>query len=64
MQTTYSIDEDITVEINLEEVIFNLVNHSSYHRGQIISLLRLHNVKVPVTDYYWFKRAKIQKPSF
>jgi len=35
------------------EYIFHLVNHSSYHRGQIVSICRSLGIKddIPVTDY-------------
>lgn len=34
----------------------HLVNHSSYHRGQIITMLRQHGVKPPSTDLILFYR--------
>ncbi|MHA2027845.1 MAG: DinB family protein [Candidatus Kariarchaeaceae archaeon] len=60
VQTTnkneFAIDEgELKVPITLEEVIFNLVNHSSYHRGQIILMLRILGQEVQITDYYWYK---------
>lgn len=35
------------------EYIFHLVNHSSYHRGQVVSICRSLGIKdeIPVTDY-------------
>lgn len=57
----YEIDEGkFKVKINLDEVIFNLVNHASYHRGQIVTLLRMLNREVTITDYYWFKINKLR----
>ena len=56
----YDIDEgSFSVPIKLDQVVFNLVNHSSYHRGQIILLLRLAGIETPITDYYWYKISKL-----
>lgn len=33
------------------EVLRHVVNHSTYHRGQIAFLLKLHNADFPDTDY-------------
>ena len=50
-------ENEKSFKISFDEVIFNLVNHSSYHRGQIASGLRSLNKEVDITDYYWFKVA-------
>jgi uncharacterized damage-inducible protein DinB len=44
----------------MEEVLFHLVNHGSYHRGQIITLLRESGVtQVVNTDLInWFREQK------
>ncbi|MBI4535859.1 MAG: DinB family protein [Ignavibacteriae bacterium] len=34
----------------------HLINHSSYHRGQIITMMRQHGVKPPSTDLILFYR--------
>lgn len=53
----FEIDEGdgLVVSLTLDEAMFNLVNHSSYHRGQIVKLLRSMNIEVPITDFYWYK---------
>ena len=38
----------------LEEMLRHVVNHSSYHRGQVASLLRQHGLTPPPTDYLVF----------
>ncbi|MCE7735855.1 MAG: hypothetical protein GPJ54_13320 [Candidatus Heimdallarchaeota archaeon] len=48
-------EEDFNVPIGLHEVVFNLVNHSSYHRGQIVLFLRIMGYEVSITDYYWYR---------
>lgn len=56
----FEIDEgDFKVPISLESVVFNLVNHSSYHRGQIILFLRSFGYEVTITDYYWYRIGKL-----
>ncbi len=34
----------------------HVVNHSTYHRGQIITMMRQHGVKPPTTDLIFFYR--------
>jgi uncharacterized damage-inducible protein DinB len=41
--------KDIT--INFEEILFHLVNHAAYHRGQIVMGLRILGRDVQMTDY-------------
>ncbi len=41
--------------------LYHLFNHSTYHRGQVITLLRQAGVvKVPNTDYIEFSRSKVR----
>ncbi|HCL04806.1 MAG TPA: hypothetical protein DHW64_02070 [Chitinophagaceae bacterium] len=41
------------------EVVMHLTNHGTYHRGQVITLLRQLGVeKIPQTDYILFTRGK------
>ena len=47
--------EGLIVKVEFEEIVFNLVNHASYHRGQIATMLKLHDKSAPITDYYWYK---------
>ena len=44
-----------TVLINFEEMFFHLVNHFTYHRGQIVMGLRMLGKEVPMTDYVPFR---------
>jgi uncharacterized damage-inducible protein DinB len=39
----------------------HLINHSTFHRGQIITLMRQHGVKPPVTDLIVFYRETAKK---
>jgi len=47
------------VTLKLDEMIFHLANHHTYHRGQIVMGLRLLGKNVEMTDYvpYRFKTA-------
>jgi|SRR6185295_12169557 len=43
----------------LWQPVIHLVNHTTYHRGQVVSLLRQMGYKTPSTDlvYYFIERA-------
>lgn len=43
-------------ENSIFEMLFHAVNHSTYHRGQINSLLKQNGVKPVLTDYIFYKR--------
>lgn len=38
------------------EMLFQAINHSTYHRGQINSLLKQNGVEPILTDYIFYKR--------
>jgi uncharacterized damage-inducible protein DinB len=40
------------------QVVMHLVNHGSYHRGQLASLLRQGGIKAPATDLVAFYRTR------
>ncbi|MEP2669415.1 MAG: DinB family protein [Cyclobacteriaceae bacterium] len=40
----------------LSEIFFHISNHSTHHKGQIISDLRQSGIEPPVTDYIFYKR--------
>ncbi len=43
----------------VHEVLMHLFNHQTYHRGQLVTLLRQLGVdKIPATDYIVFLRKK------
>lgn len=41
---------------NLADILTHLVNHSTYHRGQIIYLIRALGITPPGTDFILFAR--------
>ncbi len=40
----------------VQDLLFHVVNHSTYHRGQIASDLKQNGVEPPVTDFVFYKR--------
>jgi len=40
----------------LSDILIHLANHGTYHRGQIATLLRQHNLEPLPTDYILFSR--------
>lgn len=51
-------DEDGSLELGLHEMVFTVINHSTYHRGQIVAMLRRLGKEVPPTDYLPYLIAK------
>ncbi len=43
-------------ENTIFELLFQAVNHSTYHRGQINSLLKQSGIEPILTDYIFYKR--------
>src|SRR5690606_13949632 len=41
---------------SIRDILFHVVNHSTYHRGQIAAEFRLHGLEPLVTDYIFYKR--------
>jgi uncharacterized damage-inducible protein DinB len=41
---------------SVSEILFHIINHSTYHRGQIVNLLKQEGVPPLVIDYIFYKR--------
>ncbi|MCM8568082.1 damage-inducible protein DinB [Gramella jeungdoensis] len=41
---------------SIHEILFHIVNHSTYHRGQIAAELRKSGLEPVVSDYIFYKR--------
>ena len=44
-------------ENKIEDILFHLVNHGTYHRGQIALLFRESGIEPMVSDYIFYKRT-------
>ncbi|MEA1786600.1 DinB family protein [Arenibacter sp. GZD96] len=40
----------------LQDMLFHIINHSTYHRGQIAADFRMNNIPPLVLDYTLYKR--------
>ncbi|KAA0127678.1 damage-inducible protein DinB [Chryseobacterium sp. SN22] len=52
----YENSKGIKFENTVFEMLFQAINHSTYHRGQINSLLRQDGIDPVLTDYIFYKR--------
>jgi len=55
-QITYSNSRNVQFENQMDQILFHLFNHSTYHRGQVVTLLKKEGFEPPVTDYIILKR--------
>jgi uncharacterized damage-inducible protein DinB len=53
---TYAKSNGETFANSVKDILFHVVNHSTYHRAQIASLLKAHTIQPPITDYIILKR--------
>ena len=44
----------------VRDILFHLINHSNYHRGQIARELKQHGLEAPVSDFIIYQREKIE----
>jgi len=52
----YQNSKGTTFENSIFEMLFHAINHSTYHRGQINSLLKQNGLTPILTDYIFYKR--------
>ncbi len=55
----YTSTENVTYESTRGEILTHVVNHSSYHRGQIAGLLAQTGTKPASTDYITLTRRRV-----
>ena len=56
---TYEDREGNTFEQSFEEILLHVFNHATYHRGQLISMLRqLGVIELPPTDIIYYLRER------
>lgn len=53
---SYSNSQGTQFTNSISDVLFQVINHSTYHRGQLAMLFRDHGVEPLATDYILFKR--------
>ncbi|MCH7396746.1 hypothetical protein MM236_02050 [Belliella sp. DSM 107340] len=41
---------------SVRDILFHIINHSTYHRSQIASELKNQGIEPLITDYIFFKR--------
>ena len=53
---TYKNSKNEAYENKTEDILFHIINHSTYHRAQIMSELKLNGATPISTDFIFFKR--------
>jgi uncharacterized damage-inducible protein DinB len=55
---SYSNTSYVPFTNTLKEITTHVINHSTYHRGQIVTMLKSENsaLKIPPTDYIFYLR--------
>ncbi|WP_215223901.1 DinB family protein [Echinicola shivajiensis] len=53
---TYKNTKGEIFESSVQNICFHIINHSTYHRGQIATEFRLYGLEPLVTDYILYKR--------
>ena len=56
---TYSNSQGAGFENSVRDILFHIINHSTYHRAQIATVLRQNGIAPPVTDYVILKRQGV-----
>ncbi|MDF9795759.1 putative damage-inducible protein DinB [Catalinimonas alkaloidigena] len=52
----YTNSKGNTYQNTIRDILLHIVNHSTYHRGQVATLIRENGMEPPVTDYIFYKR--------
>lgn len=55
-EVTYNNSKGITYTRKIEDILFHIINHSTYHRGQLITELKNLGIPPITTDFIFFKR--------
>lgn len=53
---TYQNTKGEKFQNKIEDILFHLVNHGTYHRGQIALLFRESGIEPMISDYIFYKR--------
>ena len=52
---TYKTGSGTTFTHSVQEIFFQIITHSTYHRGQIATELRSIGIQPPMTDFIYYK---------
>lgn len=52
----YEDSEGAHFSSSLQDILFHIINHSTHHRGQILSDFRANGIDPPIQDYIYYKR--------
>lgn len=53
---SYATSKGEPFQTSIRDILFHVINHSTHHRGQIVSDLRQSGIAPPITDYIFYKR--------
>jgi uncharacterized damage-inducible protein DinB len=53
---TYTNTRGQAFDNTIRDIYFHVINHSTYHRGQIATEFRKHGLEPLITDYIFYKR--------
>ncbi len=53
---SYTNTKGQTFKNNIRDILFHVINHSTYHRGQIATEFKQNGLNPLVTDYIFYKR--------
>lgn len=54
---TYTNSRGETFANTVQDILFHIINHSTYHRGQIATDCKVHGITPLMSDYIFYKRA-------
>jgi uncharacterized damage-inducible protein DinB len=57
IEVRYANSQGVPYSTPLWQVVLHLVNHSTLHRGQVVTMMRQTGVKPPATDLIFFYRS-------
>jgi uncharacterized damage-inducible protein DinB len=52
----YTTSKGVTYTNSVKDILFHVINHSTYHRGQIATEFKKNGMEPLVTDYIFYKR--------
>ncbi|MFN8416381.1 MAG: DinB family protein [Cytophagaceae bacterium] len=52
----YKISTGQPFQNTVQDILFHMINHSTYHRAQIATEFKNHGINPPISDYIFYKR--------